>query len=301
MSFRTVLLVLLAILCAGATVMFARDWAAAQRAIPALVAASPAAEKPKAHVLVAAEKMPAGFFVRKESLRWQPWPEEGLNDTYVVIKGSADPGDAGKEKITGMVGAVSRAAIVPGQPITDALLVHPGDRGFLAAVLSPGARAISVPVNATTGISGFIFPGDLVDLLLTVRFNDKQGEEGSGETRHATKTILRGVRVLAIDQMVQNTQGEAKVVKNVTLEVQPKDSEKVALALEMGSLSLSLRSLALAEEDAALVKTGAKAPEPPRAVTLDAEVLATRGLLGGGGRGKGVTVLRGSEASKSTF
>jgi pilus assembly protein CpaB len=300
MSFRTVLLVLLALVCAGATVMFARDWAAAQRKVPVATMTAPAAQKPKVHVLVAAEAMPAGFFVRKESLKWQPWPEDGLNDKYVVLKDAAEIAEAGKDKVTAMVGAVSRAAIVPGQPITDALLVHPGDRGFLAAVLTPGSRAISVPVNATTGISGFIFPGDLVDLLLTVRFNNKDEDEGSTEARHATKTILRGVRVLAIDQIVQKTQGEATVVKNVTLEVKPKDSEKVALALEMGSLSLSLRSLALAEDDALLAKAGIKSPEPA-AVTLDAEVLATQNLLGGRTAGKGVTVLRGSKESKATF
>lgn len=296
MSFRTILLVALAIVCAGATVIFARDWVAAQRQAGSIVRVTAAeAPKPKTFVLVAAEPMAAGNFVRKESVKWQTWPEDGMNDKYVSLKLTEEPGEAGKEQIAKLVGAVSRNAIVKGQPITDSLLVHPGDRGFLAAVLTPGHRAVSVPVNATTGISGFVFPGDLVDMLLTVRFNEKRDAEEDTTTRHATKTILRSVRVLAIDQIVQKTEGEATVAKNVTLEVKPKDGEKVALALEMGSLSLSLRSLAT-EEDSDTAKPGVKRIESASAATMDAEVLAT-----GGGRGKGINVLRGSKSEKTAF
>ncbi len=302
MTFRTIILIVLAIGCAAATALFARDWVKAQRTTASVAQVVEIQDtKPSVVVLVAAEALSAGSFVRKEALKWQAWPDDGINEDYIVRSGRSESEDEAKTLIEKLAGAVARGAIVKGQPITDSILVHPGERGFLAAVLTPGFRAVSVPVNATTGISGFIFPGDLVDLLLTVRFSDR-GDEGASNTRHATKTILEGIRVLAIDQIVEKAEGEATVVKNVTLEVKPEESEKVALALDMGSLSLSLRSLAVTEED----KNADNKIPPRRAtdLTVDQEVLATNQLLthkAAGKHKKTVTVLKGSDAAISSF
>ena len=90
---------------------------------------------------------------------WQTWPEGGLDKTYVVMGGPRTP--------ESFAGWVAKNPIAGGEPISEAKIIAPGNRGFLAAVLRPGMRAISVPVTITSGISGFIFPGDQVDLMLT--------------------------------------------------------------------------------------------------------------------------------------
>lgn len=148
------------------------------------------------------------------------------------------------------VGAVVRANVMPGEPITDGRIVRPGDRGFLAAVLQPGTRAISVPINATTGISGFVFPGDKVDLLLTHSIK----QPNSAAVRRATETVLSDIRVLAVDQRTDDIEGKPVVAKTATLEVTPKQAEVIAVASEMGRLSLSLRSLAKQDVKTALVR-----------------------------------------------
>ncbi len=104
-------------------------------------------------------------------------------------------------------------------------------------MLKPGNRAVSVPINATTGISGFVFPGDSVDLLLTMELNE----------RRATETVLSDIRVLAVDQRTNDQDGKPEIGKTATLEVTPKEAEVIAVAMDMGRLSLALRSLAVPE------------------------------------------------------
>jgi pilus assembly protein CpaB len=155
-----------------------------------------------------------------------------------------------------------RYPITAGQPLTVGALVKPGDRGFLAAALGPGMRAVTVPVSERTGVAGFIFPGDRVDLMLT------QTVEGEGRPLKTSETVLRNLRVLATDQsteQVTNEQGKT-VVRNfntVTLEVTPKLAEKVAVAQTLGTLSLVLRSLAdnQAELERAIASGEIKIPE----------------------------------------
>ena len=131
-----------------------------------------------------------------------------------------------------------------GQPLTRGTLVGPQDRGFLAAALSPGMRAVTVPVSLTSGVAGFIFPGDRVDMVLT---QDVTGG-GDGPPLKVSETIVRNLRVLATDQRVDSKDEEGKtVVKTfsmVTVEATPRLAEKVAVAQSLGTLSLSLRSIA---------------------------------------------------------
>jgi pilus assembly protein CpaB len=130
----------------------------------------------------------------------------------------------------------------PGEPITESKIVAPGSRGFLAAVLRPGMRAVSVPVTVTSGISSFVFPGDQVDILITHPL-PASGGNGEGVAHQVSETVLHDVRVLAVDQKLDSKGGEAIVAHTATLEVTPKQSEVIAVASEMGKLSLSLRSL----------------------------------------------------------
>jgi pilus assembly protein CpaB len=143
-----------------------------------------------------------------------------------------------------LLGTVVRYQITAGQPVTRGALVGPQDRGFLAAALGPGMRAITVPVNVSSGVAGFVFPGDHVDMVLTQQV---QGG-GDGPPLKVSETIIRNLRVLATDQRVTDKDDDGKTqvktFSNVTLEVTPRIAEKVAVAQSMGTLSLSLRSIA---------------------------------------------------------
>src|SRR3954471_3357005 len=188
-------------------------------------------------VLVAKKALPVGTIIDAESLAYQPWPKELMQSAYYT---EGQP-DADTQKL---LGTVVRYQVTAGQPLTRGALVGPKDRGFLAAALGPGMRAITVPVNASTGVAGFVFPGDHVDLVLT------QTVEGGGDgpPLKVSETIVRNIRVLATDQRVTDKDEDGKMIvktfSNVTLEVTPRIAEKVAVAQSIGSLSLALRSIA---------------------------------------------------------
>jgi len=234
---KTILLGALALAAAIAAGFLAQNWLSSQRAQfeAALAQRSPAEveSNPAVEVLIAAETMATGTFLKPEKFKWIAFPEEAVTDTYFV---RANVGDETFE------GAVARRPLAAGEPITHDKIVRPGERGFLAAVLVPGMRAVSVPINATTGISGFVFPGDAVDLLLTATL------ELGGRERRVSETVLADVRVLAVDQRTDDQEGEPELAKTATLEVGPKQAEVVAVALQIGTLSLALRALS-SEED----------------------------------------------------
>jgi len=188
-------------------------------------------------VLVAKKAMPAGTIIDADSLTLQPWPKELMQSAYYV---EGQP-DSDPKKL---LGTVVRYPITAGQPVTRGALVGPQDRGFLAAALGPGMRAITVPVNVSSGVAGFVFPGDHVDLVLTQQVTGG----GEGPALKVAETIIRNLRVLATDQRITDKDEEGKTqvrtFSNVTLEVTPRIAEKIAVAQSLGSLSLSLRSIA---------------------------------------------------------
>jgi pilus assembly protein CpaB len=143
-----------------------------------------------------------------------------------------------------LLGTVVRNAVTAGQPLTHGSLVGPNDRGFLAAALGPGMRAVTVPVNVSSGVAGFVFPGDRVDIVLTQLVPGG----GEGPPLKVSETIVRNVRVLATDQRIDSKgddgKTEVKTFSNVTMEVTPRIAEKIAVAQSMGTLTLSLRSIA---------------------------------------------------------
>jgi pilus assembly protein CpaB len=188
-------------------------------------------------VLVAKKALPAGTIIDVDSLTLQPWPKELMQSAYYV-EGQPD-GDPKK-----LLGTVVRYPITAGQPVTRGALVGPQDRGFLAAALGAGMRAITVPVNVSSGVAGFVFPGDHVDLVLTQQVEGG----GDGPALKVAETIIRNLRVLATDQRITDKDADGKTqvrtFSNVTLEVTPRIAEKIAVAQSLGSLSLSLRSIA---------------------------------------------------------
>jgi pilus assembly protein CpaB len=188
-------------------------------------------------VLVARKALPVGTIIDAESLTYQPWPKELVQSAYYT-EGSTDA-DMSK-----LLGTVVRYPVTAGQPLTHGALVGPNDRGFLAAALGPGMRAVTVPVNTASGVAGFVFPGDRVDMVLTQQVEGG----GDGPPLRVSETIVRNVRVLATDQRIdskgEDGKTEVKTFQNVTVEVTPRIAEKVAVSQSMGTLTLSLRSIA---------------------------------------------------------
>jgi pilus assembly protein CpaB len=210
--------------------MFAGAGAQTAAAAPASVPVGP-------KVLVAKKALPVGTIIDADSFTFQPWPKELMQNAYYV-EGSQDSNPSS------LMGTVVRYAITAGQPVTRGSLVGPQDRGFLAAALGSGMRAITVPVNTSSGVAGFVFPGDHVDLVLT---SNVEGG-GDGPALKVSETIIRNLRVLATDQRTDEKDKDGKTVvktfSNVTLEVTPRIAEKIAVAQSLGTLSLSLRSIA---------------------------------------------------------
>jgi pilus assembly protein CpaB len=264
MSSKRMVFLLLAVIVAGATAFMARAWLQSERA--ALMAqagvqreVAPPPIAPTLQVLVARNAVHTGQIVKPDDLRWQSWPEGSLAPTYVV---------EGKRPMSDFVGAVARGSIAPGEPITEGKLVLAGTRGFMSAVLQPGTRAVSVPITATSAVSGFIYAGDRVDVLLT---HVLVAEKGAGQ-HTATETILRNARVIAMDQRLDFSPGDKPDVgKTATLELTPKQSEIVTLAVKMGDLSLVLRSLQDPDERPDEMSENAPA-EPGDSFTHDAQV-----------------------------
>jgi pilus assembly protein CpaB len=235
---RRIIVLLIAVIAAGGTAMYARSWIEGQQTAVAAVAA-PAPKEAIHEVLVADIDLPAGLFLKPQHLRWQRWPTDDVPETYVL---------RGKRADTEMVGAVVRGLIAAGEPITDGAVVKPGERGFLAAVLNPGMRAISVPITPTTSNAGLIFPGDRVDLILTQALTS--GDNG-GTTRRVSETVLKNIRIIAMGAEVSDAAEPGKAnekAKTATFEVTPQQAESVVLLTELGKLSLSLRSLAADQE-----------------------------------------------------
>ncbi|HEX9324963.1 MAG TPA: Flp pilus assembly protein CpaB [Reyranella sp.] len=230
MNSKRIVFLLLAVIVAGTTAFVARAWLQAERAaIAAQIAAPKPVAAPSVQVLVVRNALRTGQLIKPEDLRWQAWPQGALPQTYII---------EGKRPISDFVGAVARTSFRVGQPLVDTDIVMPGSRGFLAAVLRPGLRAVSVPATATSAVSGFIYAGDRVDVLLTHTLNGPSGQHS------ATETILRNARVIAMDQKLDFVPGDKPdVAKTATLELTAKQTEIVTLSVKMGELSLVLRSL----------------------------------------------------------
>ncbi|MGI9500332.1 MAG: Flp pilus assembly protein CpaB [Geminicoccaceae bacterium] len=272
---RRIFVLLLALVVAGVTAVYARSWISDQQRPVSIIQAAAPVEEDASEVLIAETNIPSGRFIKPQDVRWQRWPTDDVPENYIV------KGDGTKDAV---VGAVVRRGLFAGQPITDASVVKPGDRGFLAAVLSPGTRAVSVPINATSGNSGLIFPGDRVDLILTHTLDGDM-------TRRVSETVLPDIRIIAMGVETGDDPKKGKhheKARTATLEVTPRQAESVALITELGKLSLSLRSLAKDEEE-----TVASAPtdyEP----TWDRDVSSV--LRSGRHPTNRLLVLRGSDA-----
>ncbi|HZG09068.1 MAG TPA: Flp pilus assembly protein CpaB [Allosphingosinicella sp.] len=269
MDVKKIVLLIGALIVAAVTAVMAKNMFSGASA-PQAVATPVVPAGPE--VLVATRSLPVGTIIDAEALRFQKWPE-GLVQPAYYMKGKpgANPAD--------LIGTVVRSEVTAGQPITQGALIKPGDRGFLAAALGPGMRAVTVPVSVTSGVAGFIFPGDRVDLVLS------QSVEGGGDgpPLRVSETIIRNARVLATDQRMDVKGEDGKPVmqnvSTVTLEATPKIAEKIAVAQTIGQLSLSLRSIAdnNAELERAIASGEVTVPEGTDAKAEKKMLLAVAG------------------------
>ncbi len=269
MNARALILIVAALLVTGGTIFFAKSWLDNQRN---QVAAPAQTKETGKFVLVANVDLPSGLFLEEAHVRWQAWPDKAIAESYYQ-KASTQPNE--------LFGAVVRKGIFAGEPLTVGSLVKPGDRGFLAAVLRPGYRAVAVSIDAKSGVAGLVFPGDRVDVLMaiTVVQEIESGKKSKKVTRRAAETVLTNVRVLAVDQRVDDQNGVAKVAKTSTLEVTPKQAEMLSVAQQLGKLSFSLRSLAKDEEELGILARSGDVladPDPVRGETFTFDTQVSR-------------------------
>ncbi|MCB1354185.1 MAG: Flp pilus assembly protein CpaB [Rhodobacteraceae bacterium] len=191
-------------------------------------------------VYTADMRLPAGTFLVNVGLGRTAMERGSVTDDMVVADQS------GREFLKR--GVVSQT-IAKGAPIPRSSVIHPGDRGFLAAVLPAGKRAISIEITEVAGVSGLALPGDHVDLILTYEITAEQGD--FERDIHASETVVRDIRVLALDQRLQaadqslDKNGQPvppPVASTATLEVTPHQAEMISLAAQLGTLSLALNS-----------------------------------------------------------
>ena len=179
-------------------------------------------------VLVAKSEIPLGQPVRAEDLEWQAWPAD-IASNFIRKQDRPDAMQV-------LSGHVARAPFVAGEPIRDAKLADPKGGGVMAAILPAGARAISTQISPETGAGGFILPNDRVDVIVTKKV---------GMDQMVSETILSDVRVLAVDQTLEEKNGQKVVIgKTATLELTRGQAEALALGQRVGTISLALRSLA---------------------------------------------------------
>lgn len=194
--------------------------------------AEPAAKLDTVDILVAKTDIGLGSVVAAGDIAWQAWPASASNSNFITKKDRPDA-------IETLAGSIARAPFVSGEPIRDSKLVKAKGSGFMAAILPQGMRAVSTEISPENGAGGFILPNDRVDVILSRRERDPATNEA-----RPSETILSNVRVLAIDQNVEEKNGQKVVVgKTATLELTPGQAETLAMARQLGILSLALRSI----------------------------------------------------------
>ena len=187
-------------------------------------------------VLIAKADIGMGTALSSQDLQWQAWPAATTGESYITKKDKPN-------SIEEMNGAITRAPFTAGEPIREAKLIRAnGAAGYMAAILPSGMRAVSTEISPETGAGGFILPNDRVDVILSRRPKDNDSKNSAPPP--SSETILTNVRVLAIDQTVEEKNGQRVVVgKTATLEIAPRQAESLTQARQLGTLSLALRSL----------------------------------------------------------
>jgi len=193
-------------------------------------------------ILTAAYPIPAGTLLRPEDVTWKDMnAAEVKADTILREEGAESK----------FLGALTNRDFAAGEAFVTSALIKPTDRAFLAALLSPGSRAVSIPVEASQSASGLIMPDNRVDIILTQTF----GESGDPARKSVGETVLKNLRVIAVDQRL-GPQAPPGVVaskldnalpKTITLEVSEREAEILTVASQLGKIEVTVRALGRAE------------------------------------------------------
>lgn len=226
MNSRGIILIVVALTLSIATIWLVRGWLLSNQGTQVDIAQqAPAGPQ----ILVAKENMPIGHIVTDDDFELITWPDEDIHDEYLTKESGAQ---------SNLIGSVVRHGLIAGEPITQSRFVNQGQHGYMAAILTAGMRAVTIAVDRTSGLAGFVFPGDRVDLIVTHEV------PGPGDqSRFLSETFLMNARVLAVDTRTNDQNGEPEQAKSVTIEVTPKIAERINVVLRMGTISLSLRSI----------------------------------------------------------
>lgn len=291
MDARKLILLVGALVVAAITAFMARSLMVGSSAPTAGAApATVQAAQNTTEVLVATRALPPGTILDAESMKFVPWPKDLIEGVYFQKEGT---------DLKSLHGTVVRYAIPAGQPLVQGSLVKPGDRGFLAAALAPGMRAVTFPVDTKSAVAGFIFPGDRVDVMLS----QEVAGGGDGPPLRTAETVLRNVRVLATDQRTdKQTDDKGNTVvatySMITVEATPRIAEKIAMMSDsgFGKLSVALRPLAenQGELEEAIASGEVKVPEgdDPKAEKAMMAKVAARPVEGVSSYATGADVSR---------
>ena len=208
---------------------------------------------PKEQILATTVALPAGTLLRAQDVTWQPvsetQPDQIVYPSATALEAKPDLAD---ERRVNVSGAALRHALTAGEPIRSGSFVKPGDRDFLQVVLTPGARAIAIPVSTGGASTGLLSPGDRVDVILTQNFKNDNAQDLKNTPltrRSVSETVVNNLRVLAIDALdtkptnVAANPANGNFGRTVTLEVTPDQVEQINVAAELGKLSVALRSV----------------------------------------------------------
>jgi pilus assembly protein CpaB len=251
MPAKTVLAALF-LLSLGAVVLVCLD------ALPQRVSADAAATD---EILVATAALSSGSLLRDKDVTWQRYAGKPESSQIRRSSGSTVDGDLDQQARGEVLGAALRENVASGEPVRRNAIVKPRDRDFLQTVLSPGARAIAIPVTTGGASTSLLSPGDHVDVILTQTFKN----DPPLTRRSVSETVVEGLRVLAIDAAdIKSTPGSSGFGRTVTLEVTSQQAERINVATELGKLSLVLRSNSASRASPSLMsgslKIGSVAP-----------------------------------------
>jgi pilus assembly protein CpaB len=212
---------------------------------PAPQEASLEAKVDTVQILVTTRDLPMGSTISSDAVQWQDWPRTAASGNFILRSQNPDG-------INKVAGAMARSTYYAGEPISEAKLIRT-DRGFMSAILPAGERAVATKIAADTSAGGFILPNDRVDVIMTRQTpGTADSPGGTAAPEFHTETILHNVRVLAIDQTIEDKNGQKVVVgQTATLELTPQQAEILSVAQEMSPrLTLALRSIADGEPKA---------------------------------------------------
>lgn len=181
-----------------------------------------------AQVVVAKKELKFGEELTADHLKLVDWPKDAF----------PEGGFTSIEEITEESNRRAISSILPGEPVLASKLTGANGRAGLAGLIADGKRAVTIPVDSVKGVGGFIQPGDYVDIILTRRVDEDEDDSGG----QSAKVMMENVKVLSVDQQAGSRSNTARVASSVTLETDTKGAQRIALALNVGRLSLLLRS-----------------------------------------------------------